>query len=141
MIDATIVRVHQHVPFVIKKADQPEQAIGKSRGGRTTKIHVVVDALGLPIDLGITEGNCHDITQAEDLLRGKSSENVIANKGYDSHAFRDLILDSGRRVPGFWCLTKRGEQRQLGKVSELERKVRRRKTGVHSSRQMRNISA
>ncbi len=41
MIDATIVRVHQHATFVIKKAAQPAQGIGKSRGGRTTKIHKV----------------------------------------------------------------------------------------------------
>jgi len=105
MIDATIVRVHQHATFVIKKTAQPEQGMGKSRGGRTTKIHAVVDALGLPIDLHITEGNCHDITQAERLLSGKESENVIADKGYDSGSLRDLILDSGRAavIPGRSC--------------------------------------
>lgn len=105
MIDATIVRVHQHATFAIKKAAQPAEGIGKSRGGRTTKIHVVVDALGLPIDLHITEGNCHDITQAERLLSGKESKNVIADKGYDSNSLRALILDSGRTavLPGRSC--------------------------------------
>lgn len=105
MIDATIVRVHQHATFVIKKVTQSEQGIGKSRGGRTTKIHAVVDALGLPIDLHITEGNCHDISQAERLLSGKESENVIADKGYDSNSLRDIIRDSGRSIviPGRSC--------------------------------------
>lgn len=39
MIDATIVRVHQHC-----KRGQDRQAIGRSRGGLTTKIHAMVDA-------------------------------------------------------------------------------------------------
>ena len=47
MIDATIVRAHQHSAGARKK--NGEQAIGRSRGGLTTKIHVLVDALGNPV--------------------------------------------------------------------------------------------
>ena len=40
MIDATIVRAHQH------SAGARKQAIGRSRGGPSTKIHALADALG-----------------------------------------------------------------------------------------------
>jgi transposase len=46
MIDATIVRAHQHSASARKK--NGVQAIGRSRGGLTTKIHALVDALGNP---------------------------------------------------------------------------------------------
>jgi hypothetical protein len=37
-----------------------EQAIGRSRGGRTTKIHALIDAIGRPRVLMIAPGNLHD---------------------------------------------------------------------------------
>ena len=48
MIDATIVRAHQHSADA-RKMTGVNQAIGRSRGGLTTKIHMVVDALGNPL--------------------------------------------------------------------------------------------
>src|ERR1019366_7280357 len=44
------------------------QAIGRSRGGLTTKIHALVDALGNPVELMLTPGQDHDLTCAETLL-------------------------------------------------------------------------
>src|ERR1700722_2421524 len=46
MIDGTIVRGHQQAASAVKT--DGDQAIGKSRGGLSTKIHVLVDALGNP---------------------------------------------------------------------------------------------
>lgn len=56
-IDGSIVRAHPHSSGA---AGGTEQAIGKSRGGNTTKIHLVVDSYGLPIDFEITGGEVHD---------------------------------------------------------------------------------
>jgi len=53
MIDTSMVRVHQHAACI---ADSTEQAVGRSRGGLTSKLHVVVDGKGLPLRLGITAG-------------------------------------------------------------------------------------
>ncbi|MDD7805685.1 MAG: hypothetical protein PUP46_09035 [Endozoicomonas sp. (ex Botrylloides leachii)] len=39
-----------------KKTAQTDEAVGKSRGGLTTKIHAAVDALGNPVPLNITAG-------------------------------------------------------------------------------------
>ncbi len=47
MIDATIIRAHTRSAGA--KNSSPEQEdIGRSKGGLTTKIHGVVDALGNP---------------------------------------------------------------------------------------------
>ena len=43
MIDSTIVRAHQHSAGAPKTAGE-DQAIGRSRGGLSTKIHALVDA-------------------------------------------------------------------------------------------------
>lgn len=56
MIDATIVRVHQHGTGE-KRGGLP-QAIGRSRGGLTTKIHAVVDASSNPLCFELTGGQC-----------------------------------------------------------------------------------
>ncbi len=46
MVDGSIVRVHQHgAPERIK---QDGEAVGKSRGGLSTKVHAAVDSLGNP---------------------------------------------------------------------------------------------
>lgn len=44
------------------------QAIGRSRGGLTTKIHVLVNALGNPVELMLTSGQAHDLTCAWQLI-------------------------------------------------------------------------
>jgi len=69
-----------------------EQAIGASRGGRTTKIHVRVDALGNPVQLELTEGQRHDYVVAEALTKDVTGANLIADRGYDG----DSLLDSLR---------------------------------------------
>ena len=48
MIDATIVRAHQHSAGA-KHSSAEQEDIGRSKGGLSTKIHVVVDALGNPM--------------------------------------------------------------------------------------------
>ena len=45
-----------------------EQAIGRSRGGPSTKIHALVDALGSPVELMLTPGQAHDLVCAEPLI-------------------------------------------------------------------------
>ena len=53
MIDSTIVRAHQHSAGAQKKTVKT-QAIGRSRGGLSTKIHATVDALGNPTGIVLT---------------------------------------------------------------------------------------
>ena len=63
------------------KGGHAAQALGRSRGGFSTKIHVSVDALGNPLRFILTGGQQHDITQAEELIAGYAGEHVLADKG------------------------------------------------------------
>lgn len=50
------------------KKDGEDQAIGRSCGGLTTRIHAIVEALGNPVAQSLTPGRAADITQAAPLL-------------------------------------------------------------------------
>ena len=80
MIDATIVRAHQHSAG----AKNGGQAIGRSRGGLTTKVHALVDALGNPCNLMLTPGQDHDLTCAQPLLENADPRALIGDKAYDA---------------------------------------------------------
>jgi transposase len=65
-----------------KKDDN--QAIGRSKGGLSTKIHALVDALGNPLRFLLTPGQAHDLTGADALLPQMDAEVLIADKAYDA---------------------------------------------------------
>jgi putative transposase len=67
--------------------------LGRSVGGFSTKIHILVDALGNPVEFILTGGQEADVTQAEPLMRGHEANAVIADKAYDSNA----IVDAAKR--------------------------------------------
>ena len=96
IIDSTTVRAHPCAAGAPhKKGGQWSQALGRSRGGFSTKVHVSVDALGNPLRFTLTGGQAHDITQAYELIDGIESEYVIADRGYDSQRFRERIVEMG----------------------------------------------
>jgi len=66
-----------------KKARE-DQAIGRSRGGLSTKIHALVDALGNPIRFVLTGGEAHDLAGADELLPGMQAGILIADKAFDA---------------------------------------------------------
>src|SRR5438552_1803863 len=68
--------------------------MGRSRGGLTTKIHTLTDAQGRPLQFILTAGQAHDSTTAAELLAGRTTTGVIADKAYDSDALRMLIADA-----------------------------------------------
>ena len=74
------------------------QALGRSRGGHSTKIHLATDALGNAIRFILTGGNRNDITQAEKLVENLFADYVLADKGYDSDVFVLKLKDSGAEV-------------------------------------------
>jgi len=66
--------------------------IGKTKGGWTTKIHVVVDAEGHPIRMKIAAGQKNDNLFAKTLLYGKKAKHVIGDKAYDSNDIRYYLM-------------------------------------------------
>ncbi len=92
-IDGSIIRAHQHSTG---SASDDDEAIGKSRGGNSTKIHLAVDSYGLPVHFEISGGQVNDIVYAEELVtKSPKSEYVIADKGYDSESFRLYVENAG----------------------------------------------
>ena len=63
-----------------------DQAIGRSKGGLSTKIHALVDALGNPLSFLLTAGQVHDLAGADALLPQMRANVLIADKAFDADA-------------------------------------------------------
>lgn len=87
---------------------EPEgHALGRSRGGLSTKIHAVVDAKGLPIAIVATGGQRNDGAMLEDILdeirvprigpgRPRTRPDaVVADKAYSSGVTRRMLAVRG----------------------------------------------
>ena len=95
LIDSTIVRAHPCAAGALKnKGGQAQQALGKSVGGFSTKIHASVDALGNPLRLLLTAGQAGDAPQALALLEGFDFAVVLADRGYDADHILDFIAQN-----------------------------------------------
>ena len=68
--------------------------MGRSKGGLTTKIHALVDAEGLPIQLSLTAGQAYDGHAGELLLEHLQEGNILlADRAYDSDAIRQTVTE------------------------------------------------
>ncbi|WP_256338851.1 IS5 family transposase [Streptomyces sp. 2112.3] len=86
------------------------QALGRSRGGLTTKVHLAGDGRGLPLAVVVTPGNVNDSTvfdEVMDVVRVPRAgagrprcrpEAVIADKAYSSRVIRQSLRRRGIRA-------------------------------------------
>lgn len=74
-----------------RKRGTQKQALGRSRGGFTSKIHARTNGEGLPLDLVITAGEVHDATAYNELIDSAETRPkvLIGDKAYDSDAIRE----------------------------------------------------
>src|SRR4029078_1182359 len=80
-----------------RKRGDFEQAIGRSRGDRTSKIHALTEDRGRPVAFLITSGNCHDLPAARDLLPTvPPPRRLLADRAYDANSLRNRLAE--RRV-------------------------------------------
>jgi len=71
-------------------------AIGRSRGGRTTKIHALTDDRGRPLAFQLTPGNTHDLDGARALLAiVPCPSRLLADRAYDARSLRDWLAQRG----------------------------------------------
>ncbi|WP_406458428.1 IS5 family transposase [Streptomyces sp. NBC_00876] len=103
-VDSTAVRAHQHAAGA-RKGGSP--ALGRSRGGLTSKIHLACDALGRPLAFTVTGGNTNDCTQftaVMDAIRvprlgpgrpRNRPDHVLGDKGYSSKAIQVWLRQRG----------------------------------------------
>ncbi|WP_416898553.1 MAG: IS5 family transposase [Minwuia sp.] len=95
-IDSSIIRAHQHAAS--GKKGGADHAIGRSRGGLSTKINAMVDERGLPVALVLSPGQASDKAAVAELLAAHpATGDVVADRGYDARAVLDLIAAQGGR--------------------------------------------
>ena len=93
-IDSTVVRAHA-CSAGARNSSAEQEALGRSRGGFSCKIHALTDALGLPVRFILTGGEAADITQAIPLIEGIEPAALLADKGYDSDRLILWLLEKG----------------------------------------------
>lgn len=97
MVDRPIVRAHACAAGARQKAAEPEtdQALGRSRGGGSTKIHLVADGLGHGLDFRLTGGQVAAITQAEALRSGRLADYGILDKASEADNIVQFLQSQG----------------------------------------------
>ncbi|EIE5499315.1 IS5 family transposase [Salmonella enterica] len=89
-IDSSHVKAHRSAAG--SKKGEWEEAIGRSRGGRTCKIHCLADDRGRPVAFTLTPGNIADISVAIPLLsRATPARRLLADKAYDADSLRNWL--------------------------------------------------
>ncbi|MBY3757579.1 IS5 family transposase [Azospirillum formosense] len=108
LLDSSVIRAHAHAAGARHKSG--EQALGRSRGGFSTKLHLRADAEGRPVALHLTGGERHDLLGVGPLFeqgalrsgkRGRprwKPDAVIADKAYSAAWLLD-VLRRKRIVP------------------------------------------
>jgi len=108
-VDGTIVRAHQHAAGARRPKDcrHPDEALGRSQGGFSTKIHLRSEGRGQPITFLITAGQRHEQSAFEALMetgavkrkgRGRPRirpDRVVGDKGYSSRKIRHYLHRRG----------------------------------------------
>ena len=96
-LDSTVVKVHPDGTGARKKTVPRQAAIGKSRGGWTTKIHLVAADARTALTFALSPGQAHD--SPEELLAsmGPQDDNValVMDRAYQGDETRQLALDLG----------------------------------------------
>lgn len=91
-----LIRIQAEVAAVKKNA------LGRSRGGVTTKIHAAVDQAGTPHSLAISTSTLPDVRVAIPILGRRRPRAYVADRAYDSTALRSQLRCRGIKpvIPG-----------------------------------------
>src|SRR5713226_3496371 len=90
-----------------KRGDQNQEALGKSQGGFSTKLHLRAEGRGKPMTFVLTAGQRHETTKFEALMeqgavkrvgRGRPKlrpKRILGDKGYSSRKIRNYLKRKG----------------------------------------------
>lgn len=90
-LDATHIKVHQDANAC---GSQCFQAIGRTKGGRNTKVTALVDGAGRAVQISLAPGQRADVKAAE-AIHTPHGKRVVADKGYDSDSLRSRFAAEG----------------------------------------------
>src|SRR3954454_14841126 len=93
LIDGTIGTAHQKASGA--RGGTRNQAIGRSRGGLTTKIVALVDALGNLVRFILLPGQRHDSVGVRPLIEGVAFGALLGDKAFDADWLRADLDDRG----------------------------------------------
>lgn len=93
ILDASHIKCHQDAARSPQSAEQ--QKLGKTKGGRNTKVSAVVNEAGKAVGLVLVPGNQHDSKSARETLGDLDGATVLADKAYDSDHLREYIEENG----------------------------------------------
>ena len=102
------------------KKNDPEEpkdhALGRSRGGLTSKIHILCDGQGHPLDVVITGGQAHESTVLDTLLM--QADKHLLNEAGESVPWPEALAgDKGYRAD--WIEFDRDQYRQRNIIERL----------------------
>ncbi|MEW2050814.1 IS5 family transposase [Streptomyces sp. NPDC005476] len=114
-VDSTVCRAHQHAAGARKKgaplrAEPDDHALGRSRGGLSTKVHLVSDGHARPLALRVSAGQAGDAPAFEVVMAGirvprggpgrprTRPDVVLADRAYSSRAIRGHLRRRGIRA-------------------------------------------
>lgn len=104
-VDTTVVRAHHHA--ACSRGDQGRQALGRSRGGFSTKIHVKCEGNGKPLAILLTGGERHEMMGFVPLLNAgrvkrqgagrprHRPKRLVGDRGYSNHKARRELSRRG----------------------------------------------
>lgn len=101
-VDGSTVRAHRSASGARRNGrtfdeSRSAQGLGVSRGGFTTKIHVLCEGHGLPVTVEVTPGQQHESTVLEPLL---DSVSIAGKPGHPRQRFDTVSGDKGYDYPG-----------------------------------------
>ncbi|QGZ33672.1 IS5 family transposase [Stappia indica] len=96
MIDATIVKVHRHGQGA--KGGPQSQAIGRSKGGMTTKVLALTDGLGNLVRFRLMPGHRFDTVGVAPLIDGVEFGALLADKAFDSNDIVANLNERGAKI-------------------------------------------
>jgi hypothetical protein len=74
----SVRRTHINAPLGVKwKRGEQKKAIGRSRGGRNTKIHAIADAKGRLLSIPLTGGQAHAVRPVASHTRTPLGTGII----------------------------------------------------------------
>ncbi|MEU3430487.1 IS5 family transposase [Streptomyces gardneri] len=114
-VDSTVCRAHQHAAGARKKGapgrtEPGDHALGRSRGGLSTKVHLASDSLARPLALCVTAGQAGDAPAFETVMADirvprsgpgrprTRPDAVLADRAYSSRAIRNRLRRRGIRA-------------------------------------------
>lgn len=96
-LDSTTVKVHPNGTDALKK--RGKQAIGRSRGGLSAKIHIVTASDRSVVNFSLLEGEEHDspegIALLENITRQEEQVCILMDRAYEGDKMRKKALEKG----------------------------------------------